>query len=117
MKSPEFNFIIPELEHAYSIVDGRNQEIPKQTIDKQKNITDSAYYNHKTNGNGIKTMVRVESLGYATFVSDSYPAAVHDSNVYYMELNTQEVPEGTFELADGGYRGIPRGGHKTCPKK
>ena len=47
-------------------------------------------------------MVRVESLGYATFVSDSYPAAVHDSNVYYMELNTQEVPEGTFELADGG---------------
>ena len=108
MKSPEFNFIIPELEHAYSIVDGRNQEIPKQTIDKQKNITDTAYYNHKTNGNGIKTMVRVESLGYATFVSDSYPAAVHDSNVYYMELNTQEVPEGTFELADGGYRGIPR---------
>ena len=109
IRTKEFNYIIDKLGTTISLVDGRNQNIPKQyKLVNNVKMADTSYYNHKTNGNGVKSEVKVDSDGLAIFVSKAYPASIHDSNLYYLGMNTCSCPNGYYEIGDGGYRGIPR---------
>ncbi|ELP87858.1 hypothetical protein EIN_274250 [Entamoeba invadens IP1] len=112
-RSEVFSKIIENLENTIIITDGRNHDIPKQTVvEHNKKCLNTKYFNHKSNKNGVKSIVCINRSGYSVFCSNSYNAAVHDSNVFNMEFDYNYLGGNYYIMGDGGFMGVPR---MICP--
>ena len=100
------NYIIPELKNSYFIVDGVNMDISKQKDDDNHVIKE--FYNPKSKWSGKKYLIFQDIFGFCAYMTNTAPAAVHDASLYKEDFNSNLIPDGTYCIGDGGFRGMKR---------
>ena len=105
----EFRHLIRDLDKCFLIVDGKNQNVSTKKYEEGGELhLDKRFYNHKSNGSGVKVLAKVDVFGYCCYVTNHQPAALHDCSLYNIEFDGKVTPKDYWEIGDGGFRGGAR---------
>ena len=106
-RETDYSKIITNLCNVLYLVDGRNQECSKKCFTGTTHVN-KLFYNHKKKSSGFKSLVRVDPSGFACWMSPSLPASISDATIHKETFEDSIIPEGFFEIADGGFIGCKR---------